>query len=355
MPDESHQERTEQATPRRREEARRRGQVASSQEVVSVVVLGAGLVALNALGPALVERLGRFAGALFANAGAVSLDGARLRALGLASLAEVGLALAPFTAVVAIAGIAGNLVQTGFLFAPGAVSPRLDRIDPAARVRALLGGRGLVESVKTLLKVLAVAGAATLSMRGEIDRVLALSWGGVAAGYAGAWSIAFGIGLRILAVLALVAALDYRYQRWRHERDLRMSRQELRDEQRQQEGDPLVKARVRSIQRETARRRMTADVASADAVVASPTRTAVALRYESGSMDAPVLVAKGKRRIAERIEGIARENGVPVIESPALARAIHESVRVGRPIPARLYRPVAEMLALALRRKGRVA
>ncbi len=353
MPDENYQERTEQATPRRREEARRKGRVAKSQEIVSIAVLGAGLVALNVVGPALVARLGRFARALFANAGAVPLDGERARALGLASLAEVGLMLAPFTAIVAAAGIAGNLVQTGFLFAPDALSPRLDRINPAGRFRALFASRALVESAKTVCKVLAVAGVAALSVRTEMDRLLALPWGGVAAGYASAWAIAFAVGLKILALLAVLAALDYGYQRWRHERDLRMSRQEVREEYRQQEGDPLIKARVRSVQREMARRRMMADVATADVVVTNPTHVAVALRYDAGSMEAPVLVAKGMRRIAERIKEIARESGVPVVESPALARAIHKSVKVGGAIPVGLYRAVAEILALAYRLKGR--
>jgi len=218
-----------------------------------------------------------------------------------------------------------------------------------------LSPRELVrEAVRRGVKVLAVTGIAALSIRTEMDRLLALPWGGVAASSAATWGIAFGVGLKILAALAVLAALDYGYQRWRHERDLRMSRQEVTEEYRQQEGDPLIKARVRSIQREMARRRMMADVAKADVVVTNPTHVAVALRYDSGSMDAPVLVAKGMRRIAERIKEAARENGVPVIESPALARSIYKAVKVGGAIPVTFYRAVAEILALAYRLKGRV-
>jgi flagellar biosynthetic protein FlhB len=353
MPDESYQERTEQASPRRREEARRKGQVARSQEIVSVAVIGAGLLGLNAVGPAMLERLGRFCRGCFQDASAITLDAGTAQTLALASLGEAALLLAPLVAIIAAAGVAANVCQTGFLVAPEAVAPSLQRLNPAGRLGALFGGRALVETAKTVFKVLAVAAVAALSMRTEMAKLLALPWEGVGASYAAAWSIALAVGLKVLALLAILAALDYGWQRWLHERDLRMSRQEVLEEYRQQEGDPLVKARVRGIQRDMARRRIPADVAKADVVVTDPARAAVALRYEAGSMGAPLVVAKGTRRLAERIEEIARESGVPVIESASLARALGEGVQVGEAIPAAHHGAVAEVLALAYRLRGR--
>lgn len=353
MADDSFQERTEQATPRKREEARRKGHVARSQELVSVTVLGAGLLALHALGPGIVARLAALSRGCFADPLATPLAPDTLPPLATGLFREVVLALAPFTAVVAATGFLANVAQTGFLLSGEGVTPRLDRIDPLRRLKAYLSTRGLVEAAKMLAKVAVVTAVAALAVRAEMPRLLALSWGGPAASSAEAWRVAFGVGMKVVGLLLVVAVLDAAYQRWQHERDIRMSRDELKEEYRQQEGDPMIKARVRSVQRELARRRMMAEVPKADVVVTNPTHVAVALRYDPDTMGAPVVVAKGMRRVAERIRAIAREHGVPVLESPALARTIFKAVKVGGVIPVALYRAVAEILALAYRLKGR--
>ncbi len=354
MAEESFQERTEPATPKRREETRRKGQVAKSQELVSIAVLAAGLVALNGLGPQMVARLGALCRALFSDPLAVQLTAQTIPGFAAQILGQAGLVLLPFTVVVALVGVGANFAQTGFLLAPEAITPKLERLNPLTRLKGYFSTRGAVEAAKTILKLAIVTLVAVLSVRAEFDKLFGLTWGGVAGTYALAWQIAFLVGLRILALLFVLAILDYGYQRWQHERDIRMSREELKEEYRQQEGDPMVKARVRSIQRDVARRRMMADVPKADVVVTNPTHVAVALRYDAESMGAPVVVAKGMRRVAERIKSIAREHGVPIVESPALARSVHKAVKVGGTIPVALYRTVAEILALAYRLKGRV-
>jgi flagellar biosynthetic protein FlhB len=353
MADESFQERTERATPKRREEARRRGQVARSQELVSIFALAAGLVALNALGPSMVERLAGLSRLLFRDPLAVPVTVGTLPGVARGLMAQVGVTLLPFTLVVGAVGIAASVAQTGFLVSTESVAPKWERLNPITRIKGYLSLRGGVEAAKAVLKVAIVTAVAYAAVRGEMDRLFGFFWGTTAASYGAAWAIAFRIGMKILALLFALAVFDAAYQRWQFERDIRMSRDELKEEHRQQEGDPMVKARVRSIQRDIARRRMMAAVRTADVVVTNPTHVAVALRYDGETMGAPVVVAKGMRRVAERIKQVAREHGVPVVESPALARGLHKAVRLGGTVPVALYRAVAEILALAYRIKAR--
>jgi flagellar biosynthetic protein FlhB len=221
-----------------------------------------------------------------------------------------------------------------------------------AGLRRLASLRSVVELVKASLKVALIAAAAVMAVRQEIDQLPA--WIDLdAVGFLGAtgW-VATKVALWIAGTLAAIAAVDYGYQRFEWQRSLKMTKQEVKEEHRDTEGDPLLRSRVRSVQKEMARKRMMADVPKADVVVTNPTHLAVALRYAPESMAAPVVVAKGAGYVAERIKQIAREHGVMVVEQKLLARSLYKLVEIGREVPADLYRAVAEILALVYRSKG---
>lgn len=347
------QERTESATPRRRQEAREKGQVARSREVNTVFVLGAGLLALHLWGSLTVDRL---MGLFRWSAGAMSTltltpatvsEGAGHLAL------YMGVVLAPLVLPVMLAGVAADLAQGGLVWSGHPLQPQWGRVNPATGIRRLFAGRSLVELLKSVLKILVVGLAAWSALRPAFPRFLMLPSMEPGQLLAFAASLVMAMGIRVLAALALLAAADTLFQRWEFGRSLRMTRQELKEEYRQSEGDPLLRQRVRSRQLEVSRRRMMREVPKADVVVTNPVHLAVALRYDGATMAAPRVVAMGQRLIAERIRELARENGVPVVEDPPLAWALFRSTKVGGEVPVALFRAVAELLAVAYRRRGR--
>jgi flagellar biosynthetic protein FlhB len=348
------QERTERATPRRRQRARGEGNVARSMEIVSVVVLMAGLVGLAALGPGMARTGGALLTSLFLGAGAEVLTAERT----ISFAREVGWVmaaiLAPFVGVVALAGVGANVAQTGLVLTPKPLAPKASRISPATGAKKIFSKRGGVELVKSLVKILVVAAAVAWAFSTTIDSFFPLTSVAVGAAYS---HIVFAMlklaGTAALA-LALLAILDFWFQRYEYEEKLKMTRQEVKDEYKQNEGDPQIRGKQREKQRETSRRRMMADVKTADVVVTNPIHYAVALKYEPTEMKAPKVVAKGARLLAKRIRDAAREAGVPVVENPSLARALFRAVRVGSEVPLSLYQAVAELLAFIWRERDRM-
>lgn len=345
-------DRTERATPRRRQEARRRGQVARSTELTGAVALLAAVAGLVVFGPAILENLALLMrGSLAAGAPQVSTA-----ADAYTVFQQVGVRLlwtvAPLLASLMAIGLLVNVLQVGFLFTGQPLSPRLSKLNPIEGFGRIFGRRGWVELAKALAKIAAVGLVTYFTLRADLESLVPLmgAEGGTLLEEIGAATVR--IGLRAGAILLVLAGLDYAYQRWEYERSLRMSRKEVEEEQKQTEGDPHVKARVRAMQRAASRQRMMDEVAKADVVVTNPVHVAVALRYDRAKMDAPVVVARGMRRIAERIKEIAREHRIPVIEDPPLARALHRSTQIGDAIPEALYQVVAQLLAQIWRLPG---
>ncbi|MBX6377352.1 MAG: EscU/YscU/HrcU family type III secretion system export apparatus switch protein, partial [Clostridia bacterium] len=274
-----------------------------------------------------------------------------VRALGLGAAAAWALAAGPMLAAGVVGAVLAGLGQTGFALAPARVQPRPAALDPVAGFRRLLSLRTLAEMVRSLVKlaVLAVVAASVLrDLPAELP-VLPLTAPTEGVRHFAAVLDAL-VGRAAVAFLALAAA-DLAYQRWQYERDLRMSRQEVREELKETEGDPAVRGRRRRLQRELARQRMLRDVARAHVVVTNPIHYAVALRYEPLSMEAPVVLARGRGLLARRIREQARRYGVTVVENAALARGLYYATRVGQPIPAAFYQAVAEVLAFVWRLK----
>ena len=342
--DASGQERTEQPTARRREEARRQGQVARSTDVTSAAVL-LGEQLLGDTVAMVAQGLTRAARADLGPDQAIAL------------LIDGGMTVAklvwPFLVVPAVLALAGNLLQTRFALAQNALAPQWNRLNPLTGLTRLLGRRGVFESVKAFAKLAAVGAVGYGTISADWPRLLALGQGGAGAIIAGVAQVVLNLWLAVGTAYLAIAALDYGYQWWEHERGLRMTKEELREELRNTEGNPLLRSRLRALHRQMATRRMMTEVKRADVVLRNPTHYAVALKYDQDRMAAPRVVGKGARLLALQIIKIAREAGVPVLENPPLARTLFKAVPIGREIPRDLYRAVAEVLAYVYSLKGR--
>lgn len=344
------QERTEQASPRRREEARKKGQVARSQELSSVAVLAAGLVFFYFGSSSMVGRIMDLMKNLLRDAGATKLEStSSVQSLLVGLVMDSFLILFPFLVVVIAAGLLANYFQVGFLFSAEPLTPDLSKIDPVKGFKRLFSLRMMAELLKNILKIAVISVIVYLTLKAEAVDTLLLADRSVWDIMVCVGDISFKIIFRTCWVLLFLAALDYVYQRWEFEKNLRMSKQEVKDEHKQSEGDPMVKARIRRIQREIARRRMMSKVPKADVVITNPDHLAVALQYDAGKMQAPVVVAKGAGEVAEKIKKTARDNGVPVLENKPLARGLYAGVKVGAFVPERFYQAVAEVLAYVYR------
>jgi flagellar biosynthesis protein FlhB len=348
-------EHTERATPKRREEARREGKVARSGELTSALVLLAGVGALAAFSGAMVRGLADLTrGLLTAMSTPAETQGSIYTIFTHLTL-QMTRILLPFVLAVAAVGLAANVGQVGFMISTGPLNPRWAMINPVEGFKRILSLRSLTELLKAVLKVAIIGSIAYATVSSDLARLVPLQGaeGGAVLTQIGGATVR--LGLRVGFALLALAILDYGYQRWEYERSLRMSRQEITEEQKQTEGDPQIKARIRLLQRLTARRRMMQDVAKATVVVTNPTHYAVALKYDRAQMLAPVVVARGMRKLAERIKEAARANRVPIVEDPPLARLLYKEGKLGKPIPVALYRAVAQVLAHVWRLRQRAA
>jgi flagellar biosynthetic protein FlhB len=343
-------ERTETATPKRRGEAREKGDVAQSREVAAALLLSASfLVLASSFGADVVKELVAQTRAGLASAAAPPAQLEDFHAALLLYVGRAGRALIPIAGLLLLVAFFSHFVQVGPLFSWKAVAVRASRLNPLTGMKRLLGVDAAVELGKSLAKVALVGAAAWLVLRPALGSVLALPAAGVWDGVAMTGSVVHQLALGALAGLAALAAADYGWVRMRYERRLRMTRQEVRDELRQREGDPRLRARMRAFAQELSRHRMIADVARADVVVTNPTHYAVALRYARGEMGAPKVLARGRSHLALRIREQARRELVPIVENPPLARALYRETRVGKEIPESLYQAVAEVLAYVWR------
>jgi len=347
---ENDQEKTEQATSRRREKAREEGQVASSREVSSFFVILAGLLVIYFAGAWFAAQAAGFMRESFSSITTEMSVKEAVEFFKGTSLKLLAIAAPAF--VIPFFGAVSYILQNGFNVSNRSITPELSKINPVSGMKKLVSLRSIAELVKSLLKVSIISYVVYRTIAAEWSNMPFLVDMEPVAGFAYIARIGVEIMARTVWVLALIAIIDYLYQRYEHEKSLRMSKEEVRDEMKELEGDPMVKARIRSIQRDIARKRMMQEVPGADAVVTNPTRLAVAVKYDRHKAGAPLVVAKGAGFVAKRIREIARENGVPVIEDKPLARSLFKYVEVGMEIPVSLYRAVAELLAYVYRLKA---
>jgi flagellar biosynthesis protein FlhB len=346
-------DKTEKATPKKREEARKQGNVAKSQDLSGAVVVLAGLFTLAMTGPSMVQRMsGGISDSLQAGAGT---DPVTLKTIGdllLASGRNAAWCIAPIVGVCALAAILVNLAQVGIRPKTKALKPNFKRLNPQTGIKRIVGKQGLVELVKNLVKVGVVAfvvlGAFLPHMTdyAAMVGVSPLQLGG------SMFALIKSIAMRAAFAYLFIGVVDFFYQRYSHEKSLRMDKQEIKDESKGQDLPAEVRGAIRRRQREAARARMMADVPTADVIVTNPTHFSVALKYD-GKSAAPEVVAKGQDLLALRIREIAAEAGVPIVPDPPLARSLHSSVEVGQQIPEELFQAVAQILAYVYRVAGR--
>jgi flagellar biosynthetic protein FlhB len=351
----SGQERTELATPKRRRKARERGNVARSLDIASVLVFMASLAALKFLGPGIFARLGGVLRFHFGECASLQLTAADTIPFASHMASATAAIVLPVAGIVGLAGAFAHLAQTGVILSLKPLEPQMNRISPLSGMKRIFSLRSLVELAKNLMKLAIVGALIAWSLLTAPQELFMLMTAEVPLSYPVIFLEMLKMAAAAAAGLALLAIIDFFFQRWDYERQLMMTRQELKEEHKESEGDPLLKAHVRAMQREISRRRMMDAVRTADVVVTNPLRFAVALKYEPQKMTAPTVVAKGARLLAKRIRQIAREAGVPIVQDPPLARALYKACKVGATVPITLYKAVAELLAFVYRQREAVS
>jgi flagellar biosynthetic protein FlhB len=348
-------EKSEEATPKRREEARKRGQFPKSRNLVPAATLLAITVALQFAGLQLMERLARCVTGFISASGNIeqlSSDSMVMMSF------DTGLLLAPVLlplfAGIMVTALACGFLQTGFVMASEPLRFDLSRISPVKGFRRIFGTDAIVESLKAILFIAGLGSIGAAFLYGELPAIVSLSTLAAEDIVTYASRDSAVLSAWIIGAMAALALCDYLYQRWHVEKQLRMSRQELKEEMREQEGDPLLKSHLKSLRQRMSRRRMMAEVAKADVVITNPTHLAVALRYRPEEMGAPKVLAKGAGFIAEKIREVARSKGIAIVENKPLARLLYKQVEIGREIPEALYRAVAGILAYVYKLRGGV-
>ncbi len=353
MAEESFQERTEQATPKRRQEAREKGQVAKSRELASVAVLLSGLFTLYWGSAFFLNRLHLILGYYLSHLSSFEITKESLNAVGIIGLKEFTICLLPLLAVITFVAILSNFLQVGPLWTFEPLKPKLSKINPFEGIKRLFSLQSLAEFLKSLFKLIVVCWICYSVVSKRLGLLIPLldETPFQIAAFIGLSS--FEIFWKSCLAMILLSIIDYLYQRYEFEKSIKMTKQEVKEEYKQTEGDPMVKSRIRSIQREMARKRMMQEVPEADVVITNPTHLAVALKYEAKKMEAPYVVAKGAGHVAERIKKIARNANVPVIENKPVAQSLYKLVEVGQMIPEELFKAVAEIFAYVYRLKGK--
>ncbi|HEU4550314.1 MAG TPA: flagellar biosynthesis protein FlhB [Rhizomicrobium sp.] len=352
--DQDKSQQTEEPTAKRLEQSRQQGDIVKSQEVSAFVLLAGGTLAIAMFGKYTAVGLARALMIFLEQPDAMNVDGAGLALMTRALLSQLAVVLGPFFGVMVLAALAGHLIQGRPVFAIDKLAPDLTKLSPLAGFRRLFGADGWVNLLKGLIKMAIVGAAVWMQLwpeRNAMQNVLAQSTSDVVGDMT---HLLFKVLMTALAALAVIAGLDYFWQRMQFLKRNRMSKQELKEEYRQNEGDPTIKAKIRQIRQERARKRMMARVPEATVVIMNPTHFAVALQYESGKMAAPVCVAKGVDALALRIRAVAEENDVPVVENPPLARALHAAIEIDEPVPPEHFKAVAQVIGYVFRLQGKI-
>jgi len=342
---ESGGEKTEDASSRKLDKAREEGQVAKSMEIPSVFVLLGGVIALYATAFFFYQNCVEVFHYNFMFDRVPELTPADLTVLLIYHAKKMFLMCLPVFAAVFVVALVSNIAQVGFHVSWKAIEPKLSKLNPINGFKQKFTSRALIEFVKSLVKIAVISLVCYLATKDELLNVLNLYDNSTAQILLFLLIKSFWIFIKVCIVMALVAILDYAFQKWKFLEDQKMTQKEVKDERKQTEGDPAVKSKIRQLQMAAARKRMMAEVPEADVVVTNPTHLAVALRYDKKKMDAPTVVAKGAGAVAANIRKIARENDVPIVEDKSLARNLYKAVDIDGQVPFEYYQAVAELLA----------
>ena len=346
-------DKTQDATPHRRQQAREEGQVAKSQDLASAAILLAGMAGLLWLGMPIVDTLKHYTEEQLGGEAWLSADPQFVSAHGWRVVHALGACVLPVFGLLLLIAVGVNLFQVGFIFLPEKLAPDLSRLDPLQGLARLFSLASLVRMVMGLLKMGLVAGVAYASLYGQREKVLGLN--GMTSPEIAAFlaQVLLWTTIKIAFALLVLAVLDYGFQWWKQERDLRMTTQEVREELKNLEANPQMVARRKQVQRQLAMHRISSAVPKADAVITNPTELAIAIQYDTEKMAAPIVVAKGAGVLAARIRKLALEHGVPILERKPLAQALYREVEINQPIPQARFAAVAEVLAYVYQLKGK--
>jgi len=348
------QERTERATPRRRQKARERGQVFSSRELSSAFILLVSFILFKVLGKNLISNIVQlynyFLTDIINREDIFTQD--QIITLLFETLILLSKIVLPIVLGLMSVGIIVNYLQVGFIITTEPISPKLERINPLEGLKRIFSKRSLIELLKSCLKIVIIAYVVYSSIKKYRDFLPLMLDMSLADSVRLVLSIAFNIGIRASIALLIMAVFDYFYQWYEYEKSLMMSKQDIKEEYKEVEGNPQIKSRIKQVQRQMARSRMMKDVERADVIITNPTHYAVALAYDSTKYIAPVVLAKGADKLAEKIKEIASKHDIPIVENKILAQTLYRTVEVGDVIPESLYQAVAEILAFIYSLKG---
>ncbi|HIP64584.1 MAG TPA: flagellar biosynthesis protein FlhB [Deltaproteobacteria bacterium] len=354
MAEQEGQEKTEVPTEKKRRESREEGQVAFSKELSSAALLAGIVLTLVATSPIILDAMRQLMSQIFrdlAQSEELSIDS--IFTLSGEILSIILPAFAPFAAVIIFVGIFASVLQVGVLITFKAIAPKFNKISPLTGLKRLFSSQSLADFLKSMAKLIIVGFVGYLTYIEKITELNGLSVSTPESILIYNFTVVAEVAGKIVLALVAIAIFDYFYQRWHHEQQLMMTKQEVKDETKQTEGDPQLKARIRQIQREMSNARMMQEVPKADAVIVNPTHFSVAILYDRDVMTAPEVIAKGADHLALRMRTVARENNVPILERPELARDLYANVEIGDDIPERFYKAIAEILAFVYRLRKR--
>ncbi|HWL13464.1 MAG TPA: flagellar biosynthesis protein FlhB [Ureibacillus sp.] len=348
-------DKTEKATPKKRQDARKKGQVVKSQDVSAAVVLLSLFLFLYAAGPMIIEGIFGFLHQAFEkNILIETLNTETVMQIYTDSLKEMAIILLPFMAIAMVAGVLANFMQFGFLFTTESLKLDLKKMDPIKGIKKIISVRAIVNLIKSLLKISFIGTVTTVIIWMNLEQVLSLSFQSPWDTLSTVAKLTGMMGIAASLTLVLIALIDYIYEKYEYEKQLRMSKQDIKDEYKNAEGDPKIKSKIKQRQREMAMRRMMQEIPNADVVITNPTHYAIALKYDDENMEAPQIVAKGTDFVAQKIKMIAKENDVVMVENRPLARAMYDQVEIGQQVPEEFFKAIAEILAYVYRIKRKI-
>ncbi|KYD00023.1 flagellar biosynthesis protein FlhB [Heyndrickxia sporothermodurans] len=347
-------EKTEKATPKKRQDAKKKGQTAKSQDINTAVGLLAVFLFLLFGSSFIGNHIFNFFRSSFQHLLLVDLTENNFHVLVVEVLKEIAIVLGPILLVAFIAAIVSNFAQIGLLFSPESIAPKLEKLDPIKGFKRIFSMRAIVELLKSILKILFVGVVTFIVLWTRIDEVLGLSYKSVGDAVKVIINLALQMGVAASIALLFLAVFDFLYQKFDFEKNIRMSKQDIKDEYKNSEGDPLIKSKIKQRQREMAMRRMMQEVPKADVIITNPTHFAICLKYDENKQDAPYVIAKGVDFVAEKIKKIAKEHEIIMVENRPLARALYDQTEIGDAIPEEFFKVVAEILAYVYRIKNKI-
>lgn len=346
-------DKTEKATPKKRQDARKKGQIAKSPEVSGAVVLLSALLSLSVFGGFMKERFVTLFLDVFQNRMEMPVTAENVIRMFNEYGLQILILLAPLLGVTFVLALIANYAQVGFMASGEGLTPKFSKINPIKGFKNIFSMRSFVEFLKSVFKLLVIAYLVYSTLWGQKESFASLARVNAEGTFNFAAKLTMNLGIKIGAVLFIMAIFDYMYQRYEHEKSLRMSKQDIKDEYKKMEGDPIIKGKIRERQRRMAMQRMMQEVPKADVIITNPTHFAVALKYDGSKMEAPEIVAKGQDYVALRIRELAKEHGVMTIENKPLARALFQRAEIGDVVPHDLFQAVAEVLAYVYKLKGK--